>query len=199
VSTPSTAAAPTPTPQSTGRPRRLGLAAVSIALLTLAAACGGGGSDNNAGSSGGGGGTVQQGPTSGGVSTVSTPLGTLLTDSNGMTLYGFAADTMGKSNCDAQCLQYWPPVSPGSSTKPPANVDAKLGQITGANGSPQLTVDGWPMYTYSGDSAPGDTAGQGLDLSGGLWWVVGTDGTWIKSTAGGSSSSGSSGYSRGGY
>jgi hypothetical protein len=83
-------------------------------------------------------------------------------------------------------------------------VHAKLGEITGTNGSPQLTVDGWPMYTYSGDSVPGDTGGQGLDLSGGLWWVVGTDGAWIKSTdAGGSAptsgGSTSSGYSRGGY
>jgi predicted lipoprotein with Yx(FWY)xxD motif len=144
---------------------------------------------------------VTHGPTSGGVSTVSTSLGTILTDSQGMTLYGFAADSKGHSSCDAQCLQYWPPVAPDSSFKPPANVDAKLGEITGANGSPQLTVDGWPMYTYSGDSAAGDVNGQGLDLSGGLWWVVGTDGSWIKSPASGGSSSGgsSSGYSRGGY
>jgi predicted lipoprotein with Yx(FWY)xxD motif len=186
---------------SRSRARRAGLAIGSVALLALAAACGGG-SSNAANGSSGGGSTVQQGSTSGGVSTVSTSLGTLLTDSNGMTLYGFAADSKGTSNCDSQCLQYWPPVSPSSSFKPPADVNAKLGEITGTNGSPQLTVDGWPMYTYAGDNAPGDTSGQGLDLSGGLWWVVGTDGTWIKSTAGGSSSGGgstSSGYGSGGY
>jgi predicted lipoprotein with Yx(FWY)xxD motif len=187
---------------SRGKARRVGLALGSVAVLALAAACGssGGGNSSAAGSSGSGG-TVHQGQTSGGVSTVSTSLGTILTDSSGMTLYGFAADSQGTSNCDAQCLQYWPPVSPGSSVKPPANVSAKLGEITGTDGSPQLTVDGWPMYTYSGDAAPGDTTGQALDLSGGLWWVVGTDGTWIKSTAGstGGATSGSSGYSRGGY
>jgi predicted lipoprotein with Yx(FWY)xxD motif len=187
---------------SRSKARRVGLALASVAVLALAAACGsssGGGNYSASGSSGGG--TVKQGPTSGGVSTVSTSLGTILTDSSGMTLYGFAADSQGVSNCDAQCLQYWPPVSPGSSTKPPANVTAKLGVITGTDGSPQLTVDGWPMYTYASDAAPGDTTGQALDLSGGLWWVVGTDGTWIKSTAGstGGSTSGSSGYSRGGY
>jgi predicted lipoprotein with Yx(FWY)xxD motif len=135
------------------------------------------------------------------VSTVSTPLGTILTNTSGMTLYGFAIDSKGKSNCDATCLQYWPPVSPGSSVQPPANVDAKLGQITGTNGSPQLTVNGWPVYTYAGDHAPGNATGQGLDTSGGLWWVIGTDGTWIESATGASSTSGSttSGYSRGGY
>jgi predicted lipoprotein with Yx(FWY)xxD motif len=188
-------------PASRSKTRRVGIAVGSVAVLALAAACGSSGGSNNssaAGSSGGG--NVQQGSTSGGVSTVSTSFGTILTDTNGMTLYGFAADSQGKSNCDAQCLQYWPPVAPGSSFKAPANVSAKLGEITGTDGSPQLTVDGWPMYTYASDSAPGDTAGQGLDLSGGLWWVVGTDGTWIKSTASGSSSgSTSSGYSRGGY
>ena len=92
-------------------------------------------------------------------------------------------------------------MSPGPSVKPPSDVDAKLGEITGTNGSQQLTVAGWPVYTYAGDSAPGDTTGQGLDISGGLWWVIAPDGTWIKSAASGSSSgSGStSGYSRGGY
>jgi predicted lipoprotein with Yx(FWY)xxD motif len=185
---------------SRGKTRRVGLALGSVAVLALAAACGSGSGSNNSAAGSSGGGTVHQGPTSGGVSTVSTSFGTIVTDSNGMTLYGFAADSTGKSNCDAQCLQYWPPVSPGSSSKPPANVSAKLGEITGTDGSPQLTIDGWPMYTYSGDSAPGDTSGQGLDLSGGLWWVVGTDGTWIKSTSGGSTGgSTSSGYSRGGY
>jgi predicted lipoprotein with Yx(FWY)xxD motif len=187
-----------------GRARRFGLALGAVAVLALAAACGSGGGSNSSAAGSPGGGTVHQGPTSGGVSTVSTSLGTILTDSNGMTLYGFAADSQGTSNCDAQCLQYWPPVSPGSTSKAPTNVSATLGQITGTDGSPQLTVNGWPMYTYSGDSAPGDTAGQGLNLSGGEWWVVGTDGTWIKSDADGSSSDGStsggsSGYSRGGY
>jgi predicted lipoprotein with Yx(FWY)xxD motif len=196
VSTSSTTITPTPT--STGpKARRLGLAVGSIALLMLAAACGSG-SDSNAGSSGGSGAAVQQGPTSGGVSTVPTSLGTVLTNSQGMTLYGFAADSKGMSNCDAVCLEYWQPAPPGSTAKPPANSDATLGQITGTNGSPQLTVNGWPVYTYSGDNAPGDTAGQGLELSGGLWWVVGKDGSWIKSSSGGTSSGGSSsGYSRG--
>jgi predicted lipoprotein with Yx(FWY)xxD motif len=189
--------------------RRAGLALGAAALIALAAACGGGGSGNSASGSGGGGAVaVERGATGGGVSTVSTGLGTILTDSGGMTLYAFAADARGASNCDAQCLQYWPPVSPGSAFTPPTGVDARLGQITGTNGSPQLTVDGWPVYTYAGDHGVGDTTGQGLDTSGGLWWAIGTDGQWIKSGDNSSSSSSSStgsgggstsGYSRGGY
>ena len=73
---------------------------------------------------------------------------------------------------------------------------ATLGTITGSNGQKQLTVDGMPVYTYVGDHAPGDTSGQGLNISGGLWWAVGKDGTLIKT--GGASSSSSSTTSGGG-
>jgi predicted lipoprotein with Yx(FWY)xxD motif len=187
----------------TQRAKRAGFSLAAIAVLLLAAACGGGSSNNSASGSSGGGSSLDQGPTSGGVSTVSTGLGTILTNSSGMTLYAFAADIRGASHCDATCLQYWPPVAPGSSFAPPADVSAKLGKITGTNGSPQLTVDGWPVYTYAGDHVPGDTNGQGLDTSGGLWWAIGTNGQWIKSGGASSSSSSgggsTSGYSRGGY
>ena len=44
----------------------------------------------------------------------------------------------------------------------------------------QLTVNGWPMYTYAGDAKAGDASGQGKNLSGGLWWVVDSSGAWVK-------------------
>ena len=82
--------------RSRGRTRRVGLAIASVAVLALAAACGSSGSNNASSAGGGGGGSVQQGPSSGGVSTVSTPLGTILTNTSGMTLYGFAIDSEGQ-------------------------------------------------------------------------------------------------------
>ena len=103
-------------------------------------------------------------------------------------MYSFAADKKGVSNCTGSCLTYWPPVSSSKAPKAASGVTAHLGTITGNDGKKQLTVDGWPMYTYVGDNGPGDTSGQGLNESGGLWWVVAPDGTWIKSS--GSSSSG---------
>jgi predicted lipoprotein with Yx(FWY)xxD motif len=163
------------------RPRRLGQATAGIAVLVvlvLAAACGGGSGD---------GGSSSSSPTSspsGGLATTSTSLGTILTDSAGKSLYGFAADTKGVSNCSGQCATYWPPVLvTGSIPKDPQGATAKLGELTRDDGTKQLTVNDMPMYTYVGDSGKGDTNGQGLNDSGGLWWVVATDGTWITGSA----------------
>ena len=48
-------------------------------------------------------------------------------------------------------------------------VTGEVGTITGVDGSMQLTLDGWPLYTFAGDSAEGDTNGQGVN---GVWWVL---------------------------
>ena len=53
-----------------------------------------------------------------------------------------------------------------------------LATITRADGTTQLAINGQPLYTYAGDAAPGDTQGQGSNQ---VWWVVGADGTAIKS------------------
>jgi predicted lipoprotein with Yx(FWY)xxD motif len=118
------------------------------------------------------------------VGTASTSVGTVLTNSSGMTLYAFAADRKGKSNCNAACLSYWPLVSATpDALKAASGVSAKLGTLKTASGATQLTVNGWPMYTYVGDTSPGQATGQGKNLSGGLWWAVGKDGSWIKTKA----------------
>jgi predicted lipoprotein with Yx(FWY)xxD motif len=39
--------------------------------------------------------------------------------------------------------------------------------------------NGHPLYYYEGDEAPGDTAGQGMDAFGALWYVVSSAGTEI--------------------
>ena len=42
----------------------------------------------------------------------------------------------------------------------------------------QVTIDGWPLYFFANDAAPGDHNGQGV---GGVWFVVGPDGAPIES------------------
>ena len=109
--------------------------------------------------------------------TVSTPLGSVLTDSAGKTIYRFAIDSAGKSACTGTCLQYWPAVpAPASVPASVEGVSAAIGSITRPDGTKQLTVAGFPVYTYAADAGPGSTAGQGKNLSGGLWWVVSTTG-----------------------
>jgi predicted lipoprotein with Yx(FWY)xxD motif len=95
---------------------------------------------------------------------------TVLTDAKGLTLYWFAPDTPTASTCTGSCAAYWPPVT-GTPTAGPG-VTGKLGTIKRSDGSLQATYDGHPLYTYVGDSGPGQARGNNLNLNGGLWYEV---------------------------
>ncbi|HEX5299801.1 MAG TPA: hypothetical protein VFW50_22665 [Streptosporangiaceae bacterium] len=95
---------------------------------------------------------------------------TVLADPNGRTLYWFAPDTAARSACYGSCAAYWPPVK-GPATAGPG-VTGTLRVLTRSDGSVQAVYDGHPLYTYVGDSAPGQTNGNGLNLNGGLWHEV---------------------------
>jgi predicted lipoprotein with Yx(FWY)xxD motif len=114
---------------------------------------------------------------------------TVLTNSKGLTVYWFAPDTPSKSNCNGACAQSWPPVK-GPATAP--GVKGKFGTIKRADGSVQATYNGHPLYTFVGDTAPGQAKGNGLDAFGGLWHEVTTSHT--ASHPGGSSSGSGGGY-----
>ena len=53
-----------------------------------------------------------------------------------------------------------------------ARPTGKVATITRTGGSHQLTYNGHPLYTYIGDTAPGQARGNNLNLNGGLWHVV---------------------------
>jgi predicted lipoprotein with Yx(FWY)xxD motif len=115
---------------------------------------------------------------------------TVLTNSKGFTLYSFAPDTPTTSKCNGTCAQNWPPLT-GPVTA--AGVTGTFGTITRSDGSIQATFDGHPLYTFVGDTAPGQNKGNGLNAAGGLWHEITTSGT---APAGGSSPSSGGG---GGY
>jgi len=174
--------------------RGTALVAVGAAGLLLLAACGSsgtGGTASGATRSSASSGTAAA--HSGKVAARSTSLGQVLADPRGMTLYAFAADSPHHSVCTGSCLGYWPPAPGADAAKAAASgVTAKLGTIERSDGTSQLTANGFPVYTYVGDSAAGQTNGQGKNISGGLWWVVSSNGSWIKKAATG-------GGTRGGY
>jgi predicted lipoprotein with Yx(FWY)xxD motif len=114
---------------------------------------------------------------------------TVLTNSNGFTLYSFAPDTTTTSKCYGTCATNWPPAK-GPVTA--AGVTGTFGTITRSGGSVQATFDGHPLYTFAGDTAPGQNNGNGLNAAGGLWHEVPASGT--AAPASGSSPGGGSGY-----
>jgi len=91
----------------------------------------------------------------------------VLTNARGYTLYWFVPDTPTKSNCYGTCAAYWPPVIGSPAAGP--GVTGKLGTIRRSDGVAQVTYDHHPLYTYVGDSAPGQANGNNITLSGGLW------------------------------
>ena len=116
---------------------------------------------------------------------------TVLTSAKGFTLYSFVPDTATKLNCNGACATYWPPVK-GPATAGPG-VTGTLTTITRSDGSMQAAYDGHPLYTYVGDTAPGQAKGNGLNLSGGVWHEVTASGGAAPAQSA-SSGSGGGGY-----
>lgn len=113
--------------------------------------------------------------------TEKSPVGKIIVDKKGRTVYLFMADKPGVSNCSGQCLAFWPPVvAPKKLPKSWPGITGKVGVITRTdNGVRQLTINGWPLYLFAGDKAPGDINGQGSNGGGALWWVVKPNGKKI--------------------
>ena len=102
-------------------------------------------------------------------------MGKVVTDQGGWVLYRFDADTANpsKSNCEAKCAKIWPPALTDGNPKL-TGVDAALvGTVTRGDGSMQITLNGWPLYRYIGDKAPGQWKGQNVA---GKWFVSAPDG-----------------------
>ena len=100
--------------------------------------------------------------------------GKILVDGKGMTLYVDEKDKPGAPNCTGQCLTAWPPLAAPATPTFGTGVTASLyTTVTAADGSKQLAVKGFPLYTWQGDTKPGDVTGK--DQNG--FYVVQASGT----------------------
>ena len=105
-------------------------------------------------------------------------MGWFVTDAEGLPLYRFDKDVPkpSKSNCEGECLNAWKPVL-ADKTPMATGVDPiSMGVLTRPDGTKQLTIAGYPQYTYAEDKAAGDMKGQG---KGGTWWVTAPNGAKI--------------------
>lgn len=98
-------------------------------------------------------------------------VGFYLVNGSGMTLYYRTTDIQsnGTSTCSGGCIQIWPVFYAKNLTLPPGLNATSFKAVTRADGTQQLTYDGWPLYVFSGDHKPGDVNGQGI---GGIWFAL---------------------------
>ena len=94
---------------------------------------------------------------------------TILTDAQGRTLYYFTPDTPTKLACKGGCAKAWPPLLISGSGTPTSatSLPGTLSVMKNANGK-QVEYNGHLLYTYAGDTSPGQTTGQGLENK---WFV----------------------------
>ena len=101
------------------------------------------------------------------------PLGRILVDSKGVTLYDFPPDKGTSSVCYSACAALWPPLV--TKSKPIAGPGVRaslLGTTKRKDGKLEVTYNGHPLYYFVTDRKPGQTTGQGLNQFGGPWWVL---------------------------
>lgn len=163
------------------RTRTAVLVAAAAAGLISLSACGAGGYGSGGYGNGASPANQQQGLTqeaapASGVTLAAAEVGTLgqvVTDQNGLTLYRFDKDKAkpaSVSNCNEGCAKTWPPALGDPASVALQGVDpALVGSVTRADGSEQLTLSGWPLYTFAKDTTAGEAKGQGV---GKTWFAV---------------------------
>lgn len=119
--------------------------------------------------------TETEAPAAAGLGVAESSDGEHLVDADGNSLYLFVPDEQGASTCYDSCAATWPPLE--GPLEAGAGVDPDMvGTVTRDDGVEQVTYNGWPLYLYAADSAPGDTNGQGV---GGVWYLVDSAGDAI--------------------
>jgi predicted lipoprotein with Yx(FWY)xxD motif len=94
----------------------------------------------------------------------------VLINKRGFTLYWFVPDSSTKSSCYSTCAAYWPPVL--GNPLPSTGIAGSFATLQRTNGTTQVTYNGHPLYTYIGDSAPGQASGNKVRLNGGVWYEM---------------------------
>jgi predicted lipoprotein with Yx(FWY)xxD motif len=189
-----------------GSPRVQALrgACVIGAIAAFAAACGGGSgtSSATAPSSASSAPAAAAAGTGVTIATHSGAYGTYLSDGAGRSLYMFQPDKSGTSTCYGACAKFWPPLTSSSAAQAGGGVQqAMLGTTKRTDGATQITFAGHPLYYFAQDKSVGDTKGEGLNLSGGNWYLLSTSGASItsKSSTPAQNNSSSSSGGGGGY
>lgn len=110
-------------------------------------------------------------------------VGSFLTDGKGMTLYVYAKDSVGKSDCTGDCAKNWLPYTVASANAKlieAPGISGQLSIIKRDDGKFQVAYDGMPLYHFYEDKQMGDMHGQGMANN---WWLFSADGKQIMTKA----------------
>jgi predicted lipoprotein with Yx(FWY)xxD motif len=151
--------------------KRSFLAATAVLAFVVAACTNAGGGSPSAGSSSAGGAAVT-------LAVAHTTAGDALTGAGGKTLYTNTKEKGGTIACTGTCVGTWPPLT-GTATAG-SGVTGTMATITRPDGAVQVTYNGSPLYYYAGDSAAGQSTGQGI---GGIWYIASPTGAGPSSSA----------------
>jgi predicted lipoprotein with Yx(FWY)xxD motif len=145
------------------------LAAAAMIPILAAAGCG---SNDDGGTAAG----TPPKSANGGAATIGvekSPLGQILDDGKGRTVYLFKKDQGSTSSCTGPCAAAWPPVRVNGKPVPGTGVtSSQVGTTKRSDGGRQVTYNGHPLYTYTGDQKAGDVNGQGLSAFGASWFAL---------------------------
>ncbi len=121
----------------------------------------------------------------------SNTLGKYLTDGNGRPLYMFSADkqakddVLAKSACTGACATAWPPATIKNMPKSGSGIDkSDISTIARADGTKQLTYDGWPLYLFVHDQGAKAPMGQAKKTFGGEWHLITPSGAMVQKGVG---------------
>jgi predicted lipoprotein with Yx(FWY)xxD motif len=107
------------------------------------------------------------------IAVAKSPLGRILVDSKGITLYDFVKDEGTTSACYGACAALWPPlITKGKPIAGPGVRASLLSTTKRKDGKLEVTYKGHPLYYFVTDTKPGQTTGQGVNQFGGPWWVL---------------------------
>jgi predicted lipoprotein with Yx(FWY)xxD motif len=109
-------------------------------------------------------------------------LGMILTGDDGKTLYELTKDSAGTTTCTGSCATNWPPftLAGGDTAVAGSGVTGTVTTLQRPDGGTQVALNGHPLYYFKGDSAAGDTNGEGVN---GVWFAVGADGSAVQTPA----------------
>jgi predicted lipoprotein with Yx(FWY)xxD motif len=172
------------------KPKKVSLALALAAVLAalVIAGCGGGSSSSSSATTSGGGGeisAVNASESGSGGGTIDAAeiggLGSVLVDSEGMTVYEFTVDNGTKSECYGGCEAAWPPVTTtGKPTAGEGAMSSALGTTKRKDGTLQVTYEGHPLYTFAEDKALGEANGNEVE---GTWFALNESGAAVKGQA----------------